>query len=211
MAPAAPLVTNAIVLAGDLVIPIVVFDNVPLRDAVTALAKQAGIRAVFDPALLRQVVPEVTVKWTEVTALQGLAALLDNYGWQMTESPSSAARISVRDPGAEGPRRSLVHSAADMPTNGTPGDEVITISFDSVSLPDAVRTLAQQAGLNIQFDPALVRQKAADGSLVWTSMVTEKWEKVTARDTLLALSNQVGWQLTRLPGNPILRLGLKSP
>jgi len=211
-APAASPATNAVTTAGDDIIPIVAFDSVPLRDAVTTLARQAGLNAEFDPALLKQVVPEVTVKWTQVTARQALRALLDNYDWQMTQSPDSAAHINVKDPNAVGLRRTIANLWEKSPTNGAPGDVVVSaIVFDSVPVPDAIRALARQAGLNIQFDPALRKQKAADGTLVWSSTVTDKWERVTARDTLLALLNQVGWQVTQLPGNPIFRIGPKSP
>jgi hypothetical protein len=203
--------TNSVPTTVDEITPVVAFDNAPPRNAVTTLAEQAGLKAVFEPALLNQKVPEVTVRWTKVTARQALAGLLDNYGWQMTQSPDSTVRISIKYPKAIGPRGIVVNWLEKSPTNGAADDEVIaTMSLKGVPVPDAIRALALQAGLNIQFDPALLSQKAADGTLIWCSKVTEKWEKLTARQILQTLLNKLGWQVTQLPGN-IFLIGPMNP
>jgi hypothetical protein len=37
-------------------------------------------------------------------------------------------------------------------------------------------------------------------------LMNEKWKKIIARHTMQLLLDKSGWQLTRIPGNPILRV-----
>jgi len=85
------------------------------------------------------------------------------------------------------------------------------VSFDGVDLPDAVRTLALQAGLNIQFDPKLVNQKDSTGNPLAPPKVTEKWHNVTAMQALLALLENWGWQMIQDPKSRIARITAKDP
>jgi hypothetical protein len=214
-APPVSPVTNSVATTGDEIIPRVVFNGVPLRNAITALAKQTGPSVSFDPALPLQIDPDVTVKWANVTARQALEVLLDNYDWQMTQDPHSAVRISARDPNAMGPPWMVVNLLENSPTNGAPANGATSvlplISFTTVPRSEAIEALAFQAGLNLQFDRALLQQKAADGTSICAARLTEKWQQLTARQALQALLDQWGWQLTQIPGNPIFRIGLRNP
>src|ERR1700722_5448219 len=67
------------------------------------------------------------------------------------------------------------------------------VTFKDVELPDAIRSLALQAGLNIQFDPNLLM--SPDGHIIPPPMVTEKWHNLTANQALHALLDNWGWQL----------------
>lgn len=99
-------------------------------------------------------------------------------------------------------------------TNIPGSDEVLDlVQFDALPLPDAVRSLALQAGLNIEFDPRLTTTIGADGHPVAVSppTVTEKWKKVTAKEALATLLDNYGWQLTIKPGSTIARVTLKNP
>jgi len=82
-------------------------------------------------------------------------------------------------------------------TNTVPaGDDVVdVVAFDGVPLPDAIRTLALQAGLNIQFDPKLINAVGPDGHPVTPPTVTEKRHKLTAMQALQALLDNWGWQM----------------
>ena len=102
VAELAPIViTNLTATAGDETIS-VAMDDVPLCDAVTALAKQASMNIQFDPALLNQTAPHVTRKWTHVTARQALQSLLDTYGWQMAQIPGNPIfRVVSKNPQAQ--------------------------------------------------------------------------------------------------------------
>ncbi|MGP8198822.1 MAG: type II secretion system protein GspD [Limisphaerales bacterium] len=94
------------------------------------------------------------------------------------------------------------------------GDEILdTVTFDGIPLPDAVRALALQAGLNIQFDPRLLNTVGPDGRSmpVTPPTITEKWKKVTAKQALTSLLDNWGWQLVMDPRSPIGRITAKDP
>ncbi|HEX4122200.1 MAG TPA: hypothetical protein VH619_16405 [Verrucomicrobiae bacterium] len=97
-------------------------------------------------------------------------------------------------------------------TNTPSGDEVVDlVAFDGVALPDAIRTLALQAGLNIEFDPKLLNAFGPDGHPIAPPTVTEKWHKVTAMQALQALLDNWGWQLQWDPRTKIARVTAKDP
>jgi type II secretory pathway component GspD/PulD (secretin) len=100
----------------------------------------------------------------------------------------------------------------DALTNTPAGDEMVDlVAFDAVPLPDAVRTLALQAGLNIQFDPKLLSGVGPDGRPIAPPTVTEKWHKVTALQALRALLDNWGWQLVWDSRTRIGRVTAKDP
>ncbi len=103
-------------------------------------------------------------------------------------------------------------SGPDALTNAPGGDEIVDlVAFDAVPLPDAIRTLALQAGLNIEFDPRLVSGVTTDGRPISPPTVTEKWHKVTAMQALQALLENFGWQLDWNPRTKIGRVVAKNP
>ncbi len=100
----------------------------------------------------------------------------------------------------------------DSAATNNPADVIVDlVAFDAVPLPDAVRTLALQAGLNIQFDPKLVNAVNAQGQPVPPPNVTEKWHNVTAIQALMALLDNWGWQLVADPNSKIARITAKNP
>jgi type II secretory pathway component GspD/PulD (secretin) len=97
-------------------------------------------------------------------------------------------------------------------TNTPAGDEIVDlVNLDAVSLPDAIRMLALQAGLNIQFDPKLINAVGPDGRPVPPPTVTEKWHKVTAMQAMEALLANWGWQLQWDPRTKIGRVTARDP
>jgi len=94
------------------------------------------------------------------------------------------------------------------------GDEILDpVTFDGIPLPDAVRALALQAGLNIQFDPRLLNTVGPDGRSIPITppTITEKWKRVTAKQALTSLLENWGWQLVMDPRSPIGRITAKDP
>jgi type II secretory pathway component GspD/PulD (secretin) len=102
----------------------------------------------------------------------------------------------------------LVGSEAVTATAPISDEVVDVVAFDGVALPDAIRTLALQAGLNIQFDPNLM--VTADGRPITPPPVTEKWHKLTATQALQALLDNWGWQLTWDPRTKVGRVTKKN-
>jgi hypothetical protein len=80
-------------------IPLVVMDQVPLREAIRKLAGQLHLNVLFDSKLSAPAFePDglISFRWENLTARQALAALLDNYGLVMEENRStSSARITA--------------------------------------------------------------------------------------------------------------------
>jgi len=95
--------------------------------------------------------------------------------------------------------------------NAVDGEVLASVGFDGVPLVDAVCSMALQANLNIQFDPALLNQRAADGTPISPPTLKEKWKKVTALQALQALLDNHGWQMTKAPGVPIFRITAQDP
>ena len=128
-----PSTTEVVALTNepgtDEVLETVVFDAIPLPDAVNALALQAGLNIQFDPKLLNTVGPDgrpvpvtpptISAKWKKLTAKQALTALLDNWGWQLVMDPRSPiGRITAKDPTALEPLvTTVVQLEYSTPTN----------------------------------------------------------------------------------------------
>ncbi|HEY3760178.1 MAG TPA: secretin N-terminal domain-containing protein [Verrucomicrobiae bacterium] len=84
------------------------FTDVPLDVAIQALAREASINYLLDPAIGWGVAdqngqvkqpPTLSVRWDNVTPEQALLALLDNYGLQLVENPKTKiAKISIKSP-----------------------------------------------------------------------------------------------------------------
>src|SRR5205823_2067310 len=95
---------------NTVVLPPIVFQDVPLTTAVEALAREANINYLMDPVIgygqpgANQAEPNVSVRWENVTYQQALIALLDNYGLQMVENPRTKIyKITKKDPAAPTP------------------------------------------------------------------------------------------------------------
>jgi type II secretory pathway component GspD/PulD (secretin) len=100
-----------------IVIPTIVMDEVPLTDAIKNLARQAGLNYILDPKVTfgppgpdgKVAVPNISIRWENVTAEQALTTLLTTYGLQLIEDPKTRIdRISVRDPATPDPLESKI-------------------------------------------------------------------------------------------------------
>lgn len=189
---------------GDEVLAKIVLESLPLRTAVTALARQASLKITFDPSFPATGGSSVTVKWKNVTARHALEALLDNEGWGMKKIPGTETfRIVTRNSSTVKSRREVVDLLARKETNGIPSEDLIPIKMDKVPLRTVVPLLAQQAALNVLFDPKLAGQLDVE--------ISQGWTNTTSRRVLQDLLLAHGLQATRIPGNPILRISARNP
>ncbi len=109
----APAVTAPAAAQPGTVLPLIVMDEVSLREAIRNLARGAGLNYMLDPKIgFGQMgtdgkpIPEptVSIRWENVTAEQALLSLLNNYDLQLVEDPKSRiARITKKDPLAPPP------------------------------------------------------------------------------------------------------------
>ena len=81
----------------------------PLTDVISTLARQAGINFQFDPRVTSAVgpdgkplpLPNVTIRWENVTALQALEALLANHNLVLVQDAKTRiARVTIKEPNA---------------------------------------------------------------------------------------------------------------
>ena len=110
-------VTVAPVAPAAVIIPTIVMDEVPLTDAIKNLARQAGLNYILDPKVSfgppepdgKVAIPNISIRWENVTAEQALTTLLTTYGLQLIEDPKTKIdRIAVRDPAAPEPLESKI-------------------------------------------------------------------------------------------------------
>jgi type II secretory pathway component GspD/PulD (secretin) len=106
--PAAASAEPAPTPAAEELLPLIMFEDAPLHDAIKTLARQAGINFLFDPKLTAPgpdgkppVQPNVSIRFENVTAQQALTAVLDNYGLQLVmDNKTKTGRITTVDPAA---------------------------------------------------------------------------------------------------------------
>ncbi|MBI3882278.1 MAG: hypothetical protein HY301_19750 [Verrucomicrobia bacterium] len=96
----------------DEALPLIMFEEAPLNDAIKTLARQAGINFQFDPAVAnppagpdgKPVQPPVSIRFENITAQQALEAVLANHNLQLVTDPKTkTARITKKDPAAPDP------------------------------------------------------------------------------------------------------------
>ena len=110
---------------------------------------------------------------------------------------------------------SLVSSAQDaakVETTPVASAEVMPISIEDAPLPDAIKTLARQAGLNINIDPkAFAGNPGPDGKVPPPPTVSFRWENLTAMQALQAVLDNNNLQLVPDPKTKVARITTKDP
>jgi type II secretory pathway component GspD/PulD (secretin) len=109
--PATPVTsyTEAAVAATNLpaaeLVPLIVIEDSPLIDAIKNLARLANINIHFDPRVLTQTnLPSVTVRFENVTAVDALTEVLENYNYKLIYNPKTKiSKVTIKDPKAEEP------------------------------------------------------------------------------------------------------------
>jgi hypothetical protein len=165
-------------------------EQVPLKDAIRNLARQADLNYILDPRLYgpwhgpggasgRE--PSVSVRWENLTAEQALDRLLKDHGLVAVASPvTSIVRIAFTNQGV----KPLPASAIGRGTNTV----IPLLVMDSVPLPDAIKNLARQAQLRLELDPALPGPAAGQISRTLAEWeISVRWERVTAQQAVAAL------------------------
>lgn len=182
-------------LAEDHNVPILAFDGVPLRATVNVLAKQAGVVVTFDPSLTTASDPPVTLRWQQVTALQALRALAENYNWQLRPGASSNSfRIVARAAGKSIPQPNVV----DL-SRKEPGDETApAIDLEKVPVFEGLKALASQIRMNLMLAPDLAN--------LGTRLVTRRWTNATPRQAMKDIIDSNHLQLTRVANAPVYRI-----
>jgi hypothetical protein len=103
-------------------IPLILMDGVPLVDAIQNLARQAELNFMFDPQVSfcrfgpkgkNRDQPLVSIRWENVTALQALTEILDNFNLEWIEQPHCPI-AQIRWKGANTPKIHVELEARDQ-------------------------------------------------------------------------------------------------
>ena len=193
-------------------IPLIQMEDVPLKDAIRNLARQARLNYILDPKLYgpwqagegkpgRE--PSVTARWENLTAGQALGKVLNEHGLVMIVSPAtSVARIALTN--------QAVQPVPDSAVAGGTNAVIPLIVMDMVPLPDTLRNLARQAHLNLELDPALpVASAGAAKRTISDYNISIRWENLTARQALAAILDNFDLALVEEPATASARIAAK--
>jgi type II secretory pathway component GspD/PulD (secretin) len=117
----------------------------------------------------------------------------------------------VRTPVAAADTNAPVDLGADQ-TAGSEADEMMPlVTFEDAPLLDVIKTLCRQAKINFQFDPRIQGAVGLDGKPAAQPTVGLRLENVTARQVLMAVLSNYGYQLVLDPKTQISRITIKDP
>jgi len=167
------------------------FDNLPITSAIHQLAFLAGINILLDSKLHSNppfvaangkaiAEPTATNHWTNITAHQALNRMLAEHGLTMLTNPATPIMRVVST--------NRVVQALPSFFNSTTNDPTPALVFDDLPLRDALVLLANQARLNLSFDPKLSAPGAmVGGTPVLKCPVKERWNNVNSKQAITAL------------------------
>jgi type IV pilus assembly protein PilQ len=113
-------------------------------------------------------------------------------------APTELAQAQAAAPAADQPK---ADAAPAPPPNAN--EPVPLIVIDEVPLTDAIRNLARQSNLNIQFDPRITSTNQPNVSI--------RFENVTAQEALTAVLENYNLALVKDPKAKIARITIKDP
>src|SRR5262249_11991872 len=127
--------------SNHVVIPLIVLDHVPLVIAITNLAHHANLRCIIDPqtGLGARNDPEVSIRWSNITARGALLALLENYVLG-ADCKAGVIRIIKKDAPTDVSARlvQLIRDAAGVSlTNGPPLPSANSVQCFTIFVPSA--------------------------------------------------------------------------
>jgi len=208
------------------IIPSIVFEDTPLTDVVSMLARQAGINFVFAPEVTApkmapdgtQLPPTViSVRFENVSAEGALLTILDNYGLQMVpNSKTGIARVTIKDPAALPPLMTkIIQLKNSSPTNLIAAIEA-SISERGSVIPDfrtsqivviatedeqeTIKELVEK--LDIVTKQVLIEAQVIETSMNPTSIRGVDWSGTLANQRVVfGNGNTTGQTTTTRPGS----------
>ena len=114
--PAAPNLAAETSASSDAyaseVLPLLMFDEARLTDAIKTMARQTGLNVQFDPRITEGIPGEegepignrnISIRFENVTAREAMDAVLTNYGLELLPDKSGIGRVTLKDPEAPEP------------------------------------------------------------------------------------------------------------
>lgn len=197
------------------VIPILQMEGVPITTVIENLTRLSGQNYIFDPRLYGPTPngpyhdrdgriisePLLTFTWKNVTAKQAFARFLrenDLYAVEMQSTPIIQISHIKQDAG-------IVD--ATLLGNGT-NAVIHVIEMQSVSIGTALKRLASRAGIKLVVDPKLF--KFSDTEVVSSTIISFRWESVTARQAVIAICENFGLDLVKDATTGVVRIEPKK-
>ncbi len=210
----AGLSTTATNTSSDLtnIIPLIQFNDIPIRRAIELLARQAGINYMIDPKVARRWAddkskPLISVRFENVTAWDTLNRLLNIHGLALvTDSFTHVAQITFGDGPSLKPDASLLDFETDS-SNLEANAVIPLIEFGDVPLDTALENLAGQGGLRAEFDPQWKDDNDPHNQMPLLSI---RWENITASQAMVALCENYNLTIARDEAAGILQIKRKE-
>jgi len=190
-------------LAPSEAVPMIQFEDVPLRDAIKALARQAKLNYLLDPAVLASFAgpdgqsanePVITARWTNASYRHVLdEVIVSNKLVTVTNPVTTVARITLAS------QRVKPVSASELGTDTNA--PLPLVKMDEVRLRDAIDNLARQANIKCEFNPAT--------EPFLRDTINIRWENVTPKQALVALLDNYDLMMKPKPGTDRILIGLK--
>ena len=184
---------------GTNVIPLIVMDRVPLRDAIKNLAQQTGLNIIFAPEVAFSLgdssppakQPEVSARWENLTADQALAKLLAERQLALVQDPeTTVAAIGRTNRVRAVENRSLLATA----TNAV----IPLLVMDEVPLGEAIAMLAGQAAIKLDLSRLQAATDTTRRDVSPMPTLSVRWTNITARQALVAVLDY--YEFTIVPG-----------
>lgn len=156
------------------------------------------------PNRLKRMKPKLSFLALVGLAVCGVAAVA-----QTTASAGEATPPTTASAQATPTAEAAAPAAAEP---GPSGVIIPLVIMDDITLTDAIKSLARQAGLNYMLDPKVsFGQTGPDGKPVPQPSVSVRWENITAQNALTALLGNYNLQMVEDPKSKIARITLKDP
>jgi len=180
-------------------IPVIQFEDVPLRVAIENLARQGEINFIIDPKVSDSA-PNLTVRWENLTAEQALRRVLATNGLHLVRSSiSTVSRIGVTNRLAGQVNADWVRADTNV---------VPLLRFQDVELDFALKQLVQSAKLELEIDSAVTRPAFSPGKPPTTpTFISVRWEGLTGRQAIAALCENYELALHVDPVTNRVRIG----
>jgi hypothetical protein len=184
------------------------FTDVPLDVCFEALAREAGINYLIDPAVgygrpdrdgKIQQPPTLTLRWDHVTAAQGFYALSENYGFTVERDPNShIVFLRIQDHPIT-PFTNTKFFEGDTNYFAPMTNTVSPIQAEDVPLNVIMQVLANEAKVAVELDPT-------DDNLSLQT-VSFRFTNVSSKQALVALCEDYNLVFTVDPGSGSIRIG----
>lgn len=189
--------------------------GVPMSTVIQNLARQAKINYIIDARLIKwwsmpdsdgdlTHEPKLTFRWENLTARQGLVRLLKEHNLVLLEDPvTSIARITYTN---------QVVNPIDVSLLGSDTNVIPLISYQDVPITDGLENLTRQIGINwLILDLKMgYGQPDKKGQIKVEPSLTFRWEKVTAKQGIIALCENYDLVIARIPETSIFLISEKN-